>query len=227
MLTVDARESESLPRELATLFQAGESASRENAWTAFIRTHSDLILRAVRSFGRDHDARMDLYAHVLEELSRDDFRRLRSYPARGSGRFSYWLALVVRRLCVDHLRHVYGRSQGSPAAPVEQERHARKRLVELLGENIQIGSLRDASGGDPESELRARELEEALAAALGATDPRDLLLLKLRFNDDLSAREVARLMGFPTVFHVYRRQNAILESLRNSLQSRGFRDAQP
>lgn len=222
-------DTESLPHELAALLETGDSAPRQGAWASFTQAYSDLILRVVRSLGPDHDTRMDLYAHVLEELGRDDFRRLRSYAARPSGKFSYWLAFVVRRLCVDHLRHTYGRSAGSPSrlTSADQKQRARKRLVDLVGEDMDVGSLRDLTGRDPESELRSRELEEALAAVLSSIAPRDLLLLKLRFEDDLSAREVGELMGFPTVFHVYRRQNAILESLRGALEARGFKDSRP
>jgi DNA-directed RNA polymerase specialized sigma subunit len=60
-----------------------------------------------------------------------------------------------------------------------------------------------------------------LERAVGALEPRDRLLLRLRFDDDLSAREVADIMRFPTPFHVYRRLNKVLEILRHSLEQRG------
>jgi RNA polymerase sigma factor (sigma-70 family) len=229
LATVDPDVAESLPAELASLLEARDPDTRARSWGSFIRAYSDLILRAVQSYGRDHDARMDLYTHVLEELGRDDYRRLRAYSARRAGRFSYWLALVVRRLCVDHLRHVYGRNPAAApgGAPAAENRRARRRLVDLLGEDLDVGSLKDASGKNPESELRSKQLGEALSAALSSLPARDLLLLKFRFEDDLAAREVAGLMGFPTVFHLYRRQNAVLESLRNALKVRGFQDPRP
>jgi RNA polymerase sigma factor (sigma-70 family) len=132
---------------------------------------------------------------------------------------------VVRRLSLDRLRHLYGRNPGESGVP-DPDRQNRRRLVDLVGESIQIERLQDASG-NPETELRRRQLEAALASALESVDFRDLLLLKLRFEDDLPAREVATLLGFPTVFHVYRRQNAVLESLRGALRARGFEGAQP
>jgi RNA polymerase sigma factor (sigma-70 family) len=229
LATVDSDAGESLPPNLASLLEARDSDARAQSWASFTRTYSDLILRAVRSYGRDHDARMDLYAHVLEELCRDDFRRLRTYSPRRAGRFSYWLAFVVRRLCVDHLRHVYGRNSGNSTgdAPAAETRRARRRLVDLIGEDLDVGRLKDASAKNPESELRSKQLGEALNAALQALPARDLLLLKFRFEDDLPAREVASLMGFPTVFHVYRQQSAVLESLRSALNVRGFQDPRP
>ena len=172
---------------------------------------------------------MDLYTHALEELARNDFQRLRRYPPRGAGKFPYWLALVVRRLSVDQLRHLYGRGSGSPDgdSPGARERQGRRRLVDLVAEDLEVERFEDAGGSDPEADLRRRQLEEALTSALQAVDARDLLLLKLRFEDELPAREVATLLGFPTVFHVYRRQNATLDALRSTLQAKGFHDARP
>jgi hypothetical protein len=133
LATLDPDDTESLPPELASLLEARDADAREKSWASFTRAYSDLILRAVRSYGKDHDARMDLFTHVLEELGRDDYRRLRAYTARRAGRFSYWLAFVVPRLCVDHLRHVYGRSPGGPQGEdsAAGERRARRRLVDL------------------------------------------------------------------------------------------------
>jgi hypothetical protein len=50
------------------------------------------------------------------------------------------------------------------------------------------------------------------------------LLLKYRFEDALPASRIARLMSFPTPFHVYRRLNTILVSLRRTLQAAGIED---
>ena len=55
---------------------------------------------------------------------------------------------------------------------------------------------------------------------------RPRLLLKLRFEDELPAREIATLMHLPTVFHAYRRLNALLASLRRTLEDAGVDDAQ-
>lgn len=52
---------------------------------------------------------MDRYAHVLDKLQVDDFRRLRTFVADGRGKFTTWLTVVVRRICLDHHRQRYGR----------------------------------------------------------------------------------------------------------------------
>jgi RNA polymerase sigma factor (sigma-70 family) len=211
------------PPELSALLGAPDAASRERAWSAFIEKHSKLILHTVRSFARDYDAVMDCYAYVLERLRQDDFRRLRSYVADGRGKLTTWLTVVVRRLTLDHHRERYGRIRGKRAIGADEEeiRTARRNLADLVSEQLPPEHLADPRGGNPERDLRSRQLAEVLERAVGALEPRDRLLLRLRFDDDLSAREVADIMRFPTPFHVYRRLNKVLEILRHSLEQRG------
>jgi DNA-directed RNA polymerase specialized sigma subunit len=69
--------------------------------------------------------------------------------------------------------------------------------------------------------LRA-ERDAKLGAALAALDPRDRLLVRLRFAEEMSAREIGELMKFPTVFHVYRRLEIVLRTLRDGLVRAGL-----
>src|SRR5690242_10214162 len=96
------------PAELNRLFASAASADREVAWASLVRTHSDLLLRTARFFGGDHDAVMDRYAFILEQLQRDDFHRLRTYQPDDRASFEIWLVAVARRLCLDHHRQKYG-----------------------------------------------------------------------------------------------------------------------
>jgi RNA polymerase sigma factor (sigma-70 family) len=211
---------------LSRLLEAADPAAREAAWKTFVEAHSRLLLYTARKLDRDYDATMDAYTHLLEQLRRDDFQRLRAYVADGRSKFTTWLVVVARRLCLDRLRQRYGRAQD--AEPDSREARAvRRRLVDLLGEELDTADLADTSGGDAETQLRARELSHALTRVLGDLEPRDQLLLKLRFEDGLPAREIARLMRFATLFHVYRRINTLLEQLRAALARRGVQDSKP
>src|SRR6185503_13736524 len=104
---------DALPAALGSLLDAKDDAAREARWTDFIGTYSRLILHVTRSGGGLHDAAMDRYAFVLEQLRHDDFRRLRAYVADGRSEFSTWLVVVAQRLCRDHQRHRYGRFRPS------------------------------------------------------------------------------------------------------------------
>jgi DNA-directed RNA polymerase specialized sigma subunit len=75
---------------------------------------------------------------------------------------------------------------------------------------------------DPGTHLEAQEVHEALEAAVATLTPADRLLLSFRFEDGLSASEIARVMSFPSQFHVYRRLNALLKNLRERLVAVGI-----
>ncbi len=216
----------SSPPELARLLQAADPASREGAWDVFVATYSPILLNTARSVGRTYDAAMDAYAYALEALRQDDFKRLRAYRPMPGSKFTTWLVMVARRLCVDQLRRHYGQLRGEGPANA-QVRLVRTRLADLLAEAIDPDELSEPAEAGPDHELRSRELERALATSVAALEPRDRLLLSLRFEDGRPAREIADIMRFPTLFHVYRRLNRVLEDLKTSLRRRGVEGPTP
>jgi RNA polymerase sigma factor (sigma-70 family) len=214
------------PPELADLLAAADPTAREAAWKRFLETHSRLLLHTARALGRDYDAAMDGYAYLLEQLRCDDFHRLRRYTAESRCKFTTWLVVVARRLCLDRVRQRYGRPHG--AGPQSHEAHGvRRRLVDLVAEELDASDVADPANDNPETQLRASDLDRALLAALGGLEPRDRLLLKLRFEDGLAAREIGQVMGFATPFHVYRQLNTLLGQLRTALARRGVQDSEP
>ncbi len=210
---------------LALLSANGDE--RHDLWSAFVEQHSRVIMHACRSVGSDYDAVMDRYAHVLEQLQQDGYDRLRAYAPDGPGKFTTWLTVVVRRLSLDHHRARYGRARGKNPETTEERKAERKRLVDLVGERVEVDRLEDASNPAPDEAIRQGQLQQAVSDALASLAPRDRLVLAMRFEDDLSAREIAEIVGFPTPFHVYRRINKVLDTLRESLAGRGVEDAQP
>jgi RNA polymerase sigma factor (sigma-70 family) len=212
---------------VSRLLDAADSTAREAAWKAFIETHSRLLLHTARKLGRDYDATMDAYAYLVEQLRRDDFQRLRAYVSDERTKFTTWLVVVARRLCLDHLRERYGRpAEGS--AKGRDARRVRRQLVDLLAEELDASALTaHATADNPETQLRADELGRALTAALGGLEARDRLLLKLRFEDGLPAREIGQIMGFATPFHVYRRLNTLLGRLQKALRQQGIEGPEP
>ena len=215
-----------VPYELAHLLEHLEPSARDDAWTAFVQANSKLILYVARSLGGDHDDVMDRYTSVLEHLRRDDFHRLRAYGADGRGKFTTWLVVVVRRLCLDHQREKYGRNRGDDESR-ENGHRMRGRLVDLVSDGTEITELVDTSGAGPDERLRARQLDDALKSVVAALEPDDRLLLRLRFEDELSAPEIARIMSCRSQFDVYRRLRHVLETLRNALGRRGIGDSAP
>jgi RNA polymerase sigma factor (sigma-70 family) len=215
-----------LPPELVGLFGADDPAAREAAWKTFVETYSRLLLHTARSLHSDYDSTMDAYAHLLEQLEQGDFRRLRAYTPDSRSKFTTWLVVVARRICVDRLRERYGR-RVSDDAESQETRAVRRRLADLLFHELDLTAVSDTRTPNPETTLRARELQQALSSAVARLDPRDRLLLKLRYEDRRSAREIGQLMHFATPFHVYRRLNALLQELKTALQGRGIEGPEP
>jgi RNA polymerase sigma factor (sigma-70 family) len=201
----------------------------DEAWGDFVASHSKLILYVARSLGGNHDAVMDRYACILEQLRADNYRRLRTYAADGRSEFTTWLVVVAQRICLDDRRARYGRFRQTDrdSAAKEEEWAARRRLVDLVSADIDLSTLSDGHVTDADDRLRVTELYHALEAALVLLDPRDRLLVKLRFEDDLPVVELVRTLGFPTRFHFYRRLSQVLDLLRHSLQTSGVRDPVP
>lgn len=188
------------------------------AWDAFVNAYSGLILRVARTVTRDHDSAMDCYVHVLDRLRENSGARLKAYtPARGCS-YTTWLAVVVRRLCVDRYRETYGRNRRDDQDS-RNARQARRRLADLLGVEAALEKVRVED--DAVMELEHRELADALSSVLARLKARDRLLLAYRYDDELSARQIAKIMSFPTIFHVYRHLNSVLRMCREALERKG------
>lgn len=192
----------------------------DEAWDAFVNAYSGLILSVARTVTRDHDSAMDCYVYVLDSLREDSGARLKAYtPARGCS-YTTWLAVVVRRLCVDRYRERYGRNRRDDEDS-RDARDMRRRLADLLGVDAALDKVRVED--DAEMELEHRELVDALSSVLARLTAGDRLLLAFRYEDDLSARQIAEIMSFPTIFHVYRRLNSVLRVCRDGLERQGIR----
>jgi RNA polymerase sigma factor (sigma-70 family) len=219
--------TQALPRVLAGILDEHDQSRREEAWADFVASYSKLILYVARRFGGDHDAAMDRYTAVLERLRADDFRRLRTYVADGRSEFSTWLVVVAQRICLDDRRHRYGRLRRpiGDSPEHDEEQAARRRLVDLVGSEVDLSSIGDNGAGSAEDTVRLADLYHSLQGALGLLEPQDRLLIKLRFEDGLPMPEIARSLKFRTRFHAYRRLTQVLGDLRHALEDSGVRDA--
>lgn len=210
----------SLPETLVTLFDARDDSERASAWSAFLGEYSVVVLHAARAHDGDHDNAMDRYLFVIHALQERDCGRLRQYDPAGGAKFTTWLLVVSRRLCLDHHRARYGRSQA--ATEDSHLRHAeRRQLIDLVGSEIGVETIEGPLGEDPESILRKNELREALARALDDLSVSDRVLLRFRFEDNLSVPEITRLTDAGSPFGTYRRLDKILTRLRVTLEAAG------
>jgi RNA polymerase sigma factor (sigma-70 family) len=162
---------------------------------------------------------MDAYANILEKLREDGCRRLRAYTAHPRSQFTTWLVVVARRVCVDYQRQKYGRiCQGPNHA---NERRNTRRKLENLADGVSIDdTVFDGNETYIGLEFEKAEERSELEAVTRSLTPADRLLLTLRFEDELSAAEIADILGMPSQFHVYRRLKAILAGLKKEIGDR-------
>ena len=210
------------PHPLHRLLHAGKEEDGEAAWAEFLGQHSKLILHTARRASSGHDDVMDRYTYVLDRLREDDFKRLRTFSLNGTGKFTTWLVVVVRRLCIDHQRRLFGRPQRESDRTTDPELIARRNLAGLLADDVDLDQIVAEASEGPEGDLIRREREEQLAAVLAELETRDQLLLTLRYVDGHPPDKVARMLGYPSRFAVHRRLKSLVASLRRRLEDRGF-----
>jgi RNA polymerase sigma factor (sigma-70 family) len=127
--------------------------------------------------------------------------------------------VVAQRLAADHHRKVYGRPK--PGTDLEAT-EIRRRLVDLVDEAVDLKSIEGSIGPTPADAVVHHERRAIVASVLDQLEPRDRMMLALRFEDDASARRIAEAMGFKSPFHVYRRLKKVLSALRKELVERGI-----
>lgn len=158
------------------------------AWHRFVDCYSNLIHSIVsRYFPREsQDDRRTIYVSILEVLFH---RRLSQYDGRSS--LAAWVAVVARSVCLDEIRHRYGRKQIPEWMDGLSTGHREVyRLYFLEGETLEriCGRMnRNSTGGKAWSRV---EVERALEEIDERLEPG----MRNRLAYDLHARE----MGFPS-----------------------------
>lgn len=202
---------EAIPSYLADLLHATSPEHAELAWQRFIAEHSRLIMSVARGVGGDYDAAMDRYAFILDHLRRANYSKLRCYTADARSKFTTWLVVVCRRLCIDQTRSRFGRARaGTNVIGLR----TRRSLTQSLFSSAELEQVIAPDRDRPDFHAEQSEQHQRLEQCLDNLEPRDRLLIKLRFDDDMSAAEIGRLMKYATPFHVYRRLNRVLNDLR-------------
>ena len=208
-----------IPMTLERLLSASSDVRRADAWAAFVREFSRVIHLAARKGARGYDDTMDRYTFILDRLRADDFARLRKFEGDGRSRFTTWLVVVASRLGVDFHRSRYGRFTNPDDHAL---RDTRRRLVDLVGEAIDMSEVLDSGRPGPARDAELAERTQILSAAIDELPETDGLLLRLRFQEELSMAEAARLSGLSSQFGGYRRIKVILARLRSDLEARGL-----
>ena len=122
----------------------------QSAWDLFVAQYRALMLATIRRLVVDRDEVMDVFAMVCEQLTLNDFSRLRRYSADDVrlARFSTWLVAVVRNLTIDWLRQRDGRRRLVPPTNLTETQREIFRAICIDGHSHAEAYelLRDATG---------------------------------------------------------------------------------
>jgi RNA polymerase sigma factor (sigma-70 family) len=164
--------------ELSRLIGRLASPEPQEAWDEFLTDYSSLIRQVILAFEQDPDHASDCFLFVCEKLCEDRFRRLVRFKPGGTARFSTWLKVVIRNLCLDWHRKEFGRQQIFQTIA---------GLVTLDQEVFRTVYHQGLSNQDCYSRLRGHypdvtlnAIEESLNRIQQALSPRQLWLLQMR-----------------------------------------------
>ena len=168
--------------DLIARIRAGDEGAFETLYLA----HHESLWRFAYSYVHSRD--------VAEELVQDVF--LSVWGTRATWevktRVRAWLFAAVRHLALNHLRHerIVARTLGSPVAQSAQ-------LTERVGVSATEVATSTMSQRQP-SQLEtaeARELDEAMGRAIADLPERRRIAMTLRWKEDMSALEIAAVLG--------------------------------
>jgi len=149
-------------------FRRGDRAYLEE----LVKTRGRLVLTVAQAYGKDFDHAQDLYQEIWKHV----FEKRMSYSGHGS--FEAWLHRLATNVCISDFR----------------TRKARFEAHERMGH---MGLIEEHSwkAQNPLGEAERRELHSKLHRALAQLSDREHEAICLRFLEDTTPEEVARIMG--------------------------------
>jgi len=164
----------------------------EDAWTEFLHAYARIVVQVISVCERDSENRHECFVYACEQLCRNQFHRLRQFQPGGPATFSTWLRAVVRNLCIDWQRRAA--RHRLVIDPYLGSHAAKPADVEPAGENDPAEELADPSP-DPESLAVKREEILTLGSGLRFLTAQQQLALRLRFQQELTLLEIARILN--------------------------------
>jgi len=179
------------PRDLALAVACSKGSAA--AWDFFMAEFRPELYRAARAIvghaeGRDAAAREladSLYADLYGLRESGGRRKSLFEYFHGRSKLSTWLHAVLAQRHVDEIRRTRA------TEPLEDEMGEVTTRADAAMPRADSAS----PDADPERANYLAALQAALAAALGALDPRDRLRLAYYYADDRTLAEIGRLLG--------------------------------
>src|ERR1700758_4972988 len=148
--------------QIDSLIRAAQRGDQE-AFEQLVRTYDQSVLRLAMNLLRSPEDARDVYQEAFLRV----YRNLHTF--RFDCSFHTWLYRIVTNICLDHLRRRKVRKEESSV--VETEEGTLDRTARLEDEG---------PAGNPERQLRNRQLGDRINAALAALTPRERTVFELR-----------------------------------------------
>lgn len=175
---------------------------------------------------RKHFGRPRLYRSIarLPDLEREIFRCIHQQGLSENETFHTLKALfpaLTRVHLADGLTHVEQALTSRQEWLLTMSRPRLKSLTGSSGEHPDEGPEKEIPSPelDPETRASQREQLEILRQALGRLPTQQRLLIRLRFEQDLSLDQIARLTRLTSVVRVQRELAKAVQTLRSELRS--------
>lgn len=165
---------ESVEAGLIRAAQKGDNDSFER----LVQMYDQSVLRIAMNLLRSHDEARDVYQEAFLKV----YRNLHSF--RFDCSFHTWLYRIVTNICLDHLRRRKVRKEESSV--VETEDGPVDRASRVAEEN---------PAGDPERQMRNRQLSGRINTALEGLTPRERTVFELRHYEGLRLRAIGEMIG--------------------------------
>lgn len=184
----------------------------KRTWDEFVDKYSRLIYnylysvlknRSTRQFNQDNIN--DLFQEFFVNLSKDNFKKLRTFKARNGCSLASWLRSVVINFTIDYLRKS-------------------KILISLDAQNDDESSLKDMlSDGSPAitDTIAREEILVHLKDCIRGLDKNDKYFLELHMNQGLMPEALGKVLGI-TRSAVDMRKSRIIRRLRECFKGKGL-----
>jgi RNA polymerase sigma-70 factor, ECF subfamily len=150
----------------------------------FVARYGRLIAAILRRMGLQTQEREDLYQQVFVHLWERNCCRLSQWQARGNGKFSSFLEVVVVRLVYDYYRRI--RERGHYMESLDQMRQ---------GGDYTEAPYIAAQTPDLDHLIACRQEKAAIDRMLLRLSPRDAQVIRRRHYHDQSYREISDALG--------------------------------
>lgn len=182
------------------------------AWEEFLKRYSRLIYNYIYSVLRtkgthqfNPDDVNELFQDIFVSLTKDDFKKLRSFKARNGCSLASWLRQVTINFTIDYLRKV------KPTISLDEEIDDNFSLKDILVDDAPF--IKDT--------LTQQEKLENLKDCIEKLDSHDKYFLELHINQGLKLEELKEILKLSRGA-VDMQKARIIARLRECFKSKGF-----